>query len=283
MTLESLIVRRMIPTPGHVNYHDVARGLREVGLNESSRVIVHSSLSSFGRVAGGAATVVGALAAVCTTIVAPAFTYQTLVTPQVGPDLNGMEYGVDGDVGHDPEFWRADLPVHETIGAIPNLLLQHRDAKRSSHPALSFVAVGRDTEEMLATQTLDDPFAPLAWLADHDGEVLLIGVTHRVNTTVHVGEQRAGRKQFVRWALTPNCVEEFVWPNDSSGFDTIANALHPVAVHGQIGSARIQRIPAKAVIDTVEFLIHNDPYALLCDSPSCDRCRDARAVIRNNQ
>ena len=143
MTLEPLIVRRIVPTPGQVNYHDIARGLRDLGLNENSCVIVHSSLSSFGRVAGGAATVVGALTSVCATIVAPSFTYQTLVTPQVGPDLNGMDYGVDGDVGHDLEFWQPDLPVHETIGAVPNMLLQHWDAKRSSHPVLSFVEIGR--------------------------------------------------------------------------------------------------------------------------------------------
>jgi aminoglycoside 3-N-acetyltransferase len=281
MTLEPLIVRRIVSTPGQVNYHDIVRGLHDLGLNKDSRVIVHASLSSFGRVTGGAATVAGALTAACATVIAPAFTYQTLVTPQVGPDLNGMEYGVDGE-NRDLEFWRPDLPAHETIGRIPNMLLRHWDAKRSSHPALSFVAVGRDAETLLATQTLDDPFAPLAWLADHDGDVLLMGVTHRVNTTIHVGERRSGRKGFVRWALTPNCVEEFAWPNDSAGFDALAEAVRPATLQGQIGSALVQRIPVRTIIETTESLIRNDPFALLCDSPSCERCRDARLVIQNN-
>jgi len=282
MTLEPLIVRRIVATPGQVNYHDLVRGLHDIGLNENSRVIVHSSLSAFGRVVGGAATVVGALTATCATVVAPAFTYQTIVTPQVGPDLNGMDYGVDGDVDHELEFWRPDLPVHETIGAIPNMLLRHWDARRSSHPVLSFAAVGRDAETLLATQTLDDPFAPLAWLADHGGDVLLIGVTHRVNTVIHVGERRSGRKQFVRWALTPNRVEEFSWPNDSSAFDALADPLRPATLQGRIGSAIVQRIPARTIVETAESLIRNDPFALLCASPSCERCRDARALIQNN-
>ena len=276
--LESVTVRRLPhATPGRVGYRDIVRGLREVGLTRHSRVVVHASLSAFGQVAGGAATVVGALSAVCHTVVVPAFTYQTLVIPQVGPELNGMDYGADGN--YTPEFWRPDLPAHAEIGVISNTLLRHWAAKRSSHPVLSFAAVGPDADEMLALQTLDDPFAPLEWLADHSGDVLLLGVTHRVNTTIHVGERRAGRRQFVRWALTPQKIVELAWPNDSSGFDAVAEAINPFVVRGQIGLASVQRIPAARLVEAAESLLRKDPAALLCHNPDCERCRDVRALI----
>ncbi|MEK7326710.1 MAG: AAC(3) family N-acetyltransferase [Chloroflexota bacterium] len=276
--LESLTVRRLPhATSGRVGYRDLVRGLREAGLTRHGRVIVHSSLSAFGQVAGGAATVVGALSAACRTVAVPAFTYQTLVMPQVGPELNGTDYGTDGNYA--PEFWRPDLPAHAEMGVIPNTLLRHWAARRSSHPVLSFAAVGPDADELLAGQTLDDPFAPLAWLAEHGGDVLLLGVTHRVNTTIHLAERRAGRRQFVRWALTPQKIVELVWPNDSSGFDAVAEAINPFVVRGQIGLASVQRIPAARLVEVAESLIRKDPAALFCHNPDCERCRDARMLL----
>lgn len=266
--------------PGQVAYNTIVRGLRALGLSQGSRVVVHSSLSSFGPVAGGAETVVGALSAVCGVVIAPAFTYQTLVVPRVGPPDNGMEYGA---TEADAEFWRLDLPPHAHIGTIPATLLKHPAARRSQHPALSFVGIGPDIERILALQTLDDPFAPLGWLADHGGDVLLMGVTHRTNTTLHVAERRAGRPPFIRWALTPEKIVEFKWPGDSGGFDSITPHLNPVVVHGQIGQANVQRIPAGRLIDVAVGLIRSDPYALLCNNEDCERCRDMRKRVAINQ
>jgi aminoglycoside 3-N-acetyltransferase len=262
---------------GGTTYNQIVRGLRAVGLNESSRVVVHSSLSSFGYILGGAQTVVGALSAVCGTVIAPSFTYQTLLIPKAGPDLNGMSYQDDA---YDLDFYSPDLPAHRTIGSIPNAMLKHPAHWRSNHPALSFVGLGRDAEAILATQSYEDPFAPLAWLADNGGDVLLMGVTHRTNTSIHVGEWRAGRPPFVRWSLTQGRAVEFKWPGDSSGFDAITPHIKPIVVHGQIGQANIQRIPAGQLVEMTANLIRKDPFALLCYNDDCDRCRDMRKRIK---
>ncbi len=44
-----------------VTHQDLVDGLRSLGLDASSSVIVHSSLRAFGQVEGGAATVCAAL------------------------------------------------------------------------------------------------------------------------------------------------------------------------------------------------------------------------------
>ena len=262
---------------GGVTYNQIVRGLRAVGLNENSRVVVHTSLSAFGYVLGGAQTLLGALSAVCGTLIAPAFTYQTLLIPKVGPELNGMGYGEDhGEV----EFWRPDLPAHPTIGAMPNAMLKHPGHKRSPHPVLSFVGIGRDVDTLFAKQTLTDPFAPLGWLADNGGDILLLGVTHRTNTTIHVAEWRSGRPPFARWALTPEKIIEFKWPSDSSGFDAITPHIKDIVIHGQIGQANVQRIPAAPLLKIAEELIRHDPFALLCNNEDCERCRDMRKRIQ---
>jgi len=159
-------------------------------------------------------------------------------------------------------------------------LLKHPQAKRSSHPVLSFVGVGRDIETILAMQTLDQPFAPLAWLADNGGDVLLLGVTHRTNTMIHVGEWRAGRKPFVRWSLTAEKILEFNWPGDSGGFDAITPHIQHITIRGQIGQASAQRIPAGELVVATVGLIRQDPTALLCHNDDCERCRDLRKRVQ---
>lgn len=264
-----------------VGYRDIVRGLRNVGLNQKSIVVVHSSLSSFGHVTGGAETVVGALMAVCNTIVMPAFTYQTMITPEAGPELNGLNYGVAAD-NIDAEFWHPNLKIHKDIGIIAETLRKHPSTKRSTHPILSFIAVGKHAEEILAAQTYDDPLAPLGWVADHAGEVLMLGNTHATNTTIHLGELRAGRKYFTRWALTPEEIVTASWPGDSSGFTAIAPYIKNITKRTQIGAASVQCIPAKELVQTVEELIRKDPVALLCNAADCERCRDNRVLAKGN-
>lgn len=257
-----------------VSFRDIVRGLRELGLNKNSRAVVHSSLSSFGQVVGGAVTVVGALTEVCGTVIMPTFTYQTLITPRVGPPKNGMTYTED-DLAT-AEMWSPDLPADPSIGAIPNAMLRHPDHQRSNHPTLSFASIGAEAKAILDMQTLAEPYAPLEWLSENDGDVLLVGVDHTANSTIHVGERRAGRRQFVRWALTPERVVEFAWPGDSSGFQELAPIVRPFTIMGTIGDARIQRIPARELLGAVETALRRNPNALLCDNPSCERCADAR-------
>jgi len=263
-----------------IGYRDVVRGLREIGLNQNSIVVVHSSLKSFGHVVGGAETVIGALLSVCGTLLMPAFTYQTMITPEAGPIHNGIDYGVAAD-NLEAEFWDPSLKIHKDIGIIPETLRRHPSAKRSDHPVMSCVAVGKYASEILALQKLDDPLAPFAWVADHNGDVVMLGTSHETNTMIHVGEQRAGRKLFTRWALTSESIVSVSWPGDSSGFPAIAPHIQRFVKRGQIGTSTIQRIPADDLVKITQTLIRNNPTALLCNAPDCERCRDVRANIRS--
>jgi aminoglycoside 3-N-acetyltransferase len=260
-----------------VNYRNIVRGLHDISLGPSSIVAVHASLTSLGHVVGGAETVVGALLAVCGTIVMPAFTYQTMVTPEAGPAINGMDYGLPAE-NVEAEFWQPDLKIHKDIGLIAETLRKHPTTKRSVHPVMSFIATGKHANEILATQKYDDPLAPLAWVADHNGEILMLGTTHVTNTMIHVGEQRAGRNLFTRWALTPESIVTVSWPGDSSGFNAIAPHITHIVKREQIGASTIQCIPANELVKIVQAVIRKDPTALLCSDPSCERCRDMKAI-----
>jgi aminoglycoside 3-N-acetyltransferase len=159
-------------------------------------------------------------------------------------------------------------------------LLTHPKAKRSAHPLLSFSAVGQGAVQVLKAQSLAEPFGPIARLAEDGGEVLLLGVTHTADIAIHYAEYRAGRKQFIRWALTAAGVVECVgFPGCSAGFDAVASRLRAATQIKQIGEACAQCIPLQDLLQAVTDLLCADPLALLCHDPACPRCSAVRAVV----
>ncbi|MEW5940030.1 MAG: AAC(3) family N-acetyltransferase [Chloroflexota bacterium] len=244
-------------------------------------VIAHGSYKALGAVDGGPATVIEALAQSAGALVMPAFTYDTMVTPLVGPPNNAMDYSeearqLDSNSGQTP--FRPNLPADKDMGVLAETLRRRADAKRSLHPILSFAGVNADFA--LDRQTIFDPFAPIGALAEKNGWVLLIGVDHKVNTSIHYAEKLAGRKQFVRWALTSKRVVECPnFPGDSYGFDAIRDYLHNDADVIHLGGARVEAIPLNRLIDKVKMLIKQDPLALLCQRSDCARCKAVRDSI----
>lgn len=274
-----------------IGIRDITRGLQSLGLTRDSAVIVHASLSSLGQVPGGAPTLLAALLATCGTIVMPAFTYQCMVWPLVGPPDNGVTYGrpEHEQDNRNAFFFHPGLPVHRNIGVVAESLRQQPVALRSSHPVLSFVAAGKQAQEALAGQTLDNPFAPIEWLQHHDGDVLLIGVGHNRNASIHFAEKLAGRKQFVRWAIMHDgdsvdvrAVRLPNFPGCSDGFDAIGPEVAQATRQITIGSAAVQRIPLGILIPTAAGWISDESDALLCARSDCERCKDVRRSGRQN-
>jgi len=264
-----------------LGFREIQRGLRDLGLTHESRVLALVSLPAFGGVRGGAEAVAAALTAQCGLVVSPAFTYQCQVFPQVGPPDNALAYGDHMDENANADIFRANLPAHPDLGPVAELLRTRPGAARSAHPLLSFSAVGGGADRVLKAQSLAEPFGPVARLAEDGGEVLLLGVTHTANIAIHYAEYRAGRKQFIRWALTPEGVVECVgWPGCPMGFDAVATRLRAATQIRQIGQACAQRIPLRDLLEAVDDMLRADPLALLCHDPACPRCSAVRAASR---
>jgi aminoglycoside 3-N-acetyltransferase len=240
-------------------------------------VIVHASLKTFGHIQGGADTVVRALTESTGGVMMPTFTYKTMITPEVGPPNNALKYGKDLDQNRLAEPYDSDqMPADPLMGMLPEALRHYPGARRTFHPILSFTGLRLDTA--LDTQTLLNPLAPIGALADQDGCVLLLGVDHTVNTSIHYGEKLAGRRQFVRWGLTRERIVECPgFPGDSQGFEAIAPHLEREARRLQLGRGLIQAIPLKSLFETVITMIRRDSLALLCEREDCDRCAELRA------
>jgi aminoglycoside 3-N-acetyltransferase len=264
-----------------VTAEEIGDGLRRLGLDGASSVIVHSSLSSFGYVDGGAEAVCQALTSVCGTVLMPGGSWDLTGIP--APPGTPRPNNAYEPAASWPEFderlsqatsFHPDLPVDRWLGVIPETFRRTCSPLRTSHPLFSYQASGPDAERLLAAQRLDWPLGPIEAL---DGDVLLIGVDHTSNTTIHLAEQFLGRSRFHRYAKTA----EGVWaefpniPGDSHRFDAIEPEVRSATKEVRIGSSRVRRIPRDAVLAATRRLILDDPTALLCtDDPTC-RCAAA--------
>jgi aminoglycoside 3-N-acetyltransferase len=280
-------------------YTDIRIALDSLGLKDAP-VIAHASLRSFGEVEGGAPMVVQAFIDSFGAVVMPTHTYKSMIVPQAGPDNNAMDYGKPDPFNAEPEFFTPHMPADILMGAIPEALRQRPGAKRSSHPILSFA--GFNADAILATQTIKEPLAPIQALAEENGWVVLAGVDHTVNTSMHLAEKLAGRRQFIRWALVRDMLTRPVplklaghnfastsvnerviecpgFPGCSAGFQAISKDIQPFTKRVTAGNSAIQAVPLAALFHAVISKINQDPKALLCFDPNCARCNTVRMTL----
>jgi aminoglycoside 3-N-acetyltransferase len=259
-----------------LTFNDLILAFETLGLQKKP-VIVHASLRSFGHVEGGADSVVTALNHTTGAFIMPTHTYKTMVTPVSGPANNAIDYGRGQQWNRLSEPYFPDMPADRMMGVIPESMRHWPETKRSMHPILSFG--GFRAEKILQTQTLENPFGPLRTLVELDGWVLLLGVDHTTSTSVHFAEKLAGRKQFVRWALTENgTVACPGFPGCSAGFQAIEPEVRIFTKTITVGNATVQALPLRALMVRVIEMLKKDKYALLCDRSDCERCAEVRKM-----
>jgi aminoglycoside 3-N-acetyltransferase len=280
-------------------YTELKTALDSLGLRDAP-VIAHASLRSFGEVEGGAPMVVQAFVDSFGAVVMPTHTYKAMIVPQAGPDNNAMDYGKPDPFNAEPEFFTPHMPADILMGAIPEALRQRPGAKRSRHPILSFA--GFNADAILTTQTIKEPLAPIQALAEENGWVVLAGVDHTVNTSMHLAEKLAGRRQFIRWALVRDMLTRPVplklagrnfastsvnerviecpgFPGCSAGFQAISKDIQPFTKRVTAGNSAIQAVPLAALFHAVISKINQDSKALLCFDPNCARCNTVRMAL----
>jgi aminoglycoside 3-N-acetyltransferase len=263
-----------------ISYSDLRSALQSLELS-THPVIAHASLSAFGHIQGGAESLLGAVLASVKALVMPTFTYKTMITPEVGPPNNGITYGRGRDLNRMAVPFQLDMPADRLMGILPETLRRHPAAHRTDHPILSFSGINADA--VLKSQTMYKPLEPIGKLAEQGGWVLLLGVDHTVNTSIHYAEQLAGRKNFIRWALKPKRIVECpAFPGCSSGFQSIEPDLSSFTRWVRVGDALLQALPLKQLFVAVAARIEKDPLALLCRDVDCGRCQATRTDAMQN-
>lgn len=230
---------------------------------------------------GGAEAVVKSFTNCFRNLVMPAFNWgegSALVAPPPGEALehNGVDEGFLASLPIEPRpFDAARTPVHPAMGAVPRALHALPGTRRSQHPLASWLAFGPDANELVAGQPWDDPYFPLRRLAERDGWLLLAGVGLTSCTALHLAEEQAGRRSFVRWALrSDGSVGRVRVGGCSDGFGALGTALAGVFRIERCGYAELRAASVRSLLDAATGLFRTQPRLSICRA-DCIRCRDA--------
>ncbi len=164
--------------PTQVSATQVTEAFRRLGLMRGDWIFLQSSMSAFGRIQGGADTVIESLKA----LVGPE---GLVVMPAFPLDGTGREH-----LSRDPLFDVRATP--STMGAITEAFRQQKDVFRSLHPTHSVCAWGARAEEFVAGhEHAATPFGegtPFARLIEHNALQVWFGCRLRAITLYHAFE-----------------------------------------------------------------------------------------------
>jgi aminoglycoside 3-N-acetyltransferase len=235
------------------------------GVAHGQILLVHSSMKAIGGwICGGAETVVRALMAALGEA-------GTLVMPTHTTQNSDPSYWEIDPIP--PEWWqpyRDTLPPYEPaitrtffMGAVPETFRIMPAVQRSTHPYWSMAAWGKHASavvhpHMLAAGMGDE--SPLGRLYALDAAILLLGVGHGNNTTLHLAEHRAriprtlekqgcamlinGQRQWVNHDLLAIDAYDFV------ELGAAYENAHPAAVRlGSVGGAATRWMQVRPLVD----------------------------------
>jgi aminoglycoside 3-N-acetyltransferase len=248
--------------------------LRALGVEPGDVLVVHASLSALGFVIGGAQAVVEALMAA----VGPA---GTVTMPAHSSDWSEPSYWQAPPVpatwwqeirDHMPAFDPHATPLRE-MGSIADTLHRLPGTVRSSHPCVSHMGNGPHAARITADHALAHGLgegSPLARLYELDAKVLLLGVGHANNTSLHLAEYRAdwpGKRSIVQGS--PVLVDgERRWvtyedlDGDTDDFEAVGAAFAAGGGErsGPVGSGTGRLMRQRALVDfaTTWFTAHRD-------------------------
>ena len=246
--------------------------LQNLGIQPGYTLLVHISLRKVGWVTDGPVGVIQALLAVLGKT-------GTLVMPTM----------TDGETLFDP----LTTPT-EHMGIVAETFWRQSGVQRSNHPGGSFAAIGPLASLICAEQPIDPPHgldSPPGRVYQQEGWILLLGVDHDANTTIHVAENisnvpyrimdRVPVKQgdtirWVEYAEVNHCCRNF------TQIGPILRQQNQLIV-GQVGEATAQLVRSVDVVTTARGLIAQDPYYFLCPPGQCpydNECDEARSYAK---
>lgn len=228
------------------------------GLRRGDVVVVHTSFRALRPFDGGVLGLIDALREAVGregTLVMPTMTAgDSVFDPRVTPSV---DMGIVAET-----FWRQ-----------PGVI-------RSTHPGGSFAAEGPHAERICAPQPLSPPHglvSPVGVVYELGGRVLLLGVGHDANTTIHLAESLANVPYSTSYptvvaegvteliAETDHCCRNFAKMDAWLGERQLKN-----------GAARLMN--SRDVVEVAVEQLRRDPLVFLCAADAgCDECNAARA------
>ncbi len=250
---------------------EVAGQLRALGVEAGGVLLVHTSFRAVRPIEGGPTGLIEALQAA------------------LGPDGTLV---MPSWTGSDEEpFDPATTPASPDLGVVPDTFWRLPGVVRSSH-LFAFAAAGPRAERITSGPLPLPPHlpeSPVGHVHELDGQVLLLGVNHDADTTLHLAELLAGVPYRVPKSCTvlqeghpvrieygenDHCCERF----------TLADGWlreRGLQSEGRVGHAQARLIRARDVVAVALEHLAREPLLFLHPpSAGCADCDEARRSVK---
>lgn len=174
---------------------DIVDALRQIGVVNGQNIMVHTSMSNFGFVCGGAQVIIEALIDTIGndgTIIMPTQTWKNM-DPKCGVHWEEPKEWWDTIRENWPAYDK-DITPTNSMGAVAEMFRKWPGTLRSDHPVRSVAAWGKNAKYITSNHGLSDIFgetSPIAKLYDLDGYVVLLGTGYDKNTSMHLADEMA--------------------------------------------------------------------------------------------
>jgi aminoglycoside 3-N-acetyltransferase len=255
---------------GEVSAAAVVEQLGALGIETGSVLLVHTSYRAVRPVEGGPGGLIEAL------------------RRAIGPDgtLVMPAWSDEDDVPFDPLRSR----VAPDLGVVASTFWQLPGVFRSEHP-FAFAAAGPAAAQVLADPLPLPPHAPespVGRVHELDGQVLLLGVNHDANTTIHLAEVlagvpyripksctvlRDGRPQRLDYEESDHCCERFALVDKWLRAEGVQR-------EGSVGRGWARLARSQDIVRVARAPLATDPLIILHQRGSgCAECDTAWAHI----
>ena len=244
--------------------------LRTLGVRQGGVLVVHMSYRAVRPVDGGPAGIIEALHAAVGSD-------GTIVMPS---------WGEDDDIPFEP----ATTPVSPSLGVTAEIFWRLPDVRRSVHP-FAFAALGAQAAAVTADPLPTPPHrleSPIGRVHELDGQILLLGVGHDANTTIHLAEVLAqvpyavpkhctamdeGRAVRVDYTENDHCCQRFALVDEWLRARNLQR-------EGRVAHAPARLMRARDVVTIVREQLRGDPLIFLhAPESGCAECDEARRSV----
>lgn len=255
---------------GQLSRGQVVDQLRALGVATGGVLLVHTSFRAVRPVEGGPAGLIEAL------------------MEAIGPDGTLVMPSWTGD--DETPFDPATTPAADDLGVTADTFWRMPGVARSDHP-FAFAAAGPRAGEINADPLPLPPHipeSPVGRVHELDGQVLLLGVNHDANTTVHLAELIAGVPYRLPGSITvlrdgePTSIEYGENDHCCQRFRLVDDWLRERGLQqeGPVGHAHARLARSRDIVDAVVSRLRDDPLLFLHPPEAgCEECDEARRSV----
>ena len=251
-----------------LNPKTLIQNFLELGVKPGGVLLVHTSFSKIKPIEGGPLGLISALRSALGSD-------GTLVMPSMSYD-------------DDQPFDKTTSPCPE-MGIVADTFWRLPGVLRSDNNH-AFAAIGRLAEKIVAPHPMDVPHglaSPVGRVYEMDGQVLLLGVDHGSNTTIHLCENLAGvryrRAKYITvlkdgqptrfdYREIDHCCQNFALVD--GWLDEKQNQRH-----GRIGNGETRLMRSRDIVNVVTSHLKQDETIFLHPKGVDEECDDARASL----